>query len=91
MSWAADGQDGKGLHLEKNEANSLKFIACVLEKSLKLRLCFIFFWTIHLISSSLFSVSISCTTNVLSSNLKHFSPNIPENHHFVQVAPLTTQ
>ena len=41
MSWAADGQDGNGLHLEKNGANFFKFIASVLEKSLKLRLIYL--------------------------------------------------
>ena len=36
MLWATDSQDGSGLHLEKNEANVFKFIAYVLENSLKL-------------------------------------------------------
>ena len=52
MSWAADGQDGNGLHLEKNEANVFKFIVSVLENSLKLRLWFMFTSKTHLISSS---------------------------------------
>ena len=81
MSWAADGQDGNELHPEKMRLILSKFIASVLEKSLKLRLWFIFSWKMHLISSSLFSISISCTTKVLSSNLRQFSPKKPENHH----------
>ena len=72
MSWAADGQDGNGLHFEKNEANFFKFVPSVLENSLKLRLWFIFSSKIHLISSSLCSISISCTTKVLSSNFRKF-------------------
>ena len=36
MPWATDGQDGSGLHLQKNKANFFKFIASVLENSLKL-------------------------------------------------------
>ena len=32
MSQAADGQDGNGLHFEKNEANSFKFITSVLKR-----------------------------------------------------------
>ena len=74
MSWAADGQDGNGLRLEKNKANSFKFIASVSEKSLKFRLWFIFSSKIHLMSFSLCSVSVLCTTKVLSSNLRQFSP-----------------
>ena len=45
MSWAADGQDGNRLHLEK-----MRLIVSSLS---------------HLISSSLFSLGISCTTKVL--------------------------
>ena len=44
MSWAADGQDGNGLHLEKIEATFLTFIASVSENSLKFWLWFIFSW-----------------------------------------------
>ena len=36
MSWAADGQDGNGLHLEKKRLIFFKFIASALENSLKL-------------------------------------------------------
>ena len=35
MSWAADGQDENGLHLEKNWAIFFKFIASILENALK--------------------------------------------------------
>ena len=38
MSWATDGQDGSGLHLEKMRLNFFKFIASILKNSLKLRL-----------------------------------------------------
>ena len=50
-SWAADGQDGNGLHLEKSRLIFFKFIASssVLENSLKLSLRFIFSSKIHLI------------------------------------------
>ena len=37
MPWAVDGQDGNGLYLEKLKDSSFKFIAFILEKSLKLR------------------------------------------------------
>ena len=36
MSRAADGKDGNGLLLEKNEANFFKFIASALENLLNL-------------------------------------------------------
>ena len=62
MSGAADGQD-------RSEANFFKFIASVLENSLKLRLWFIFSSKLHLITSSLCSISIVCTTKILSFNL----------------------
>ena len=51
MSWAAYGQDENGLDLEINEANFFKFIASVLENSLKLRLWFVSSSKIYLISS----------------------------------------
>ena len=70
MSWAADGQDGNGLHLEKYEANFFNFITSVSKNSLKLWLWLIFSSKIHLISFSL--ISISCTTKVLSYNLRQF-------------------
>ena len=72
MSWAADGHDGNGLHLGKNEANFFKFTASLLKNSPKLRLWFIFSLKIYLISSSLCSVIISCMTKLLSSNLRQF-------------------
>ena len=50
MSWAADGQDGNGLHLKKMRLIFM-FIASVLANSLKLRLWFTFSSKIHLISS----------------------------------------
>ena len=56
MSWAADGQDGDGLHLGKNEANFFKFVTSVMINTLKLRLWFIFSSKIHLIPSSLCSI-----------------------------------
>ena len=84
MSWAADGQHRNGLYIKK--IRLIRFIPSVLEKSLKLRLWFIFSWKIHLISSSLFSITILCTTKVLSSNLRQ-GPKKPENHH--DVAPLS--
>ena len=62
MSGAADGQD-------RNKANVFKFTASVLKNSLKLRLWFIFSSKLHLITSSLCSISIVCTTKVLNFNL----------------------
>ena len=80
MSWAADGQGGNGLHLEKNEANSFKFIAFVLEKIAKTQIMVYFLlWEIHLISSSLFSISISCTTKVLFFEVEAVFAEKPEN------------
>ena len=72
MSWVADGQDGNGLHFEKMRLifSSLSLLSW--KNSLKLRLWFIFSSKIHLISSSLCSISISCTTKVLSSNFRQF-------------------
>ena len=51
--------------LKKNEVTFFKFIASVLENSTKLSLWFIFSLKIHLISSSLCFISISCTTKVV--------------------------
>ena len=75
MSWAADGQDGNGLHLKKNEATFFKFIAYVKKKKKKLAKILImvyFLLEIHLISSFWCSISILCTAKVRSSNLRPF-------------------
>ena len=52
MSWAADGQDGSRLHLEKKWANSFKFIASLLGKLAKTLIMVYFLLRICLISSS---------------------------------------
>ena len=72
--------------LKKMRLIFFNFIASVVENSLKLKLWFIFSSKIHLISSSLCSISISCTTKVLSSNLRQFLKNL-KNHY--DRSPLT--
>ena len=49
MSWAADGLDGNGLHLEKDWVNVFKFIALCLRKLSKTMIG-LFSLKIHLMS-----------------------------------------
>ena len=56
MSWAADGLDGNGLHLEKDWVNVLSLSPCILENSL-----FILFEN-SLDVSSWCSMNILCLT-----------------------------
>ena len=48
MSWAADGQDGNGLHLEKNVANSFQVYCFRLGKLTKTRIMVYFLFKISL-------------------------------------------
>ena len=68
MSWAADGQDGNGLHLEKMRLIFLS-LSLYIGKLAKTLITVYFLFEIHLISSFKCSISISCMTKVLRSNL----------------------